>query len=127
MRIDKWLWAARVFKTRSQATEACKSNKIKIDNKAIKPSHEVKVGEIINVQMDILTKTIKVLGFPPTRQSAKLTIDFIEDLTPESVYLQAKLNIKTRFEKRDKGLGRPTKRERRTIDGLKDYLNKSNY
>ena len=124
MRVDKWLWTTRVFKTRSQATEACRSNKVKILEDAIKPSREVKIGEVISVNLGIYKKTVKVLGFPQNRLSAKLIIPFIEDLTPEAVYLQAKQIMKTRFEIRDRGIGRPTKRERRTLDNLKDFFEK---
>ena len=127
MRVDKWLWTTRVYKTRSQATEACKSNKIKIEEMALKPSRELKVGEIINVNLGVYKKTIKVLGFPQNRLSAKLIVDFIEDMTPESVYKEVKLMMKTRFEIRDRGIGRPTKRERRNIESLKGYFDKTNF
>ncbi len=123
MRVDKWLWCTRVYKTRSQATEACKAGKIKIEDSVIKASRELKTNEIISVNLGIYKKTVKVLGFPPNRLAAKLIIEFIEDLTPESVYLEARSAMKNRFEIRDRGIGRPTKRERRNLDSLKDFFN----
>lgn len=126
MRVDKWLWTTRVFKTRNQATEACKTNKVKIADVAVKASREVKVGDIILINQGIIQKTVKVLGFTPNRLSAKLIVDFIEDLTPESVYLDARAMMKARFEIRDRGIGRPTKRERRNLENLKEYLDTDN-
>ncbi len=122
MRVDKWLWTTRVYKTRSQATEACKTNKVKIADVAVKASREVKVGDIIYINQGIIQKIVKVLGFTPNRLSAKLIVDFIQDLTPESVYTEARALMKARFEIRDRGIGRPTKRERRNLDNMKEFL-----
>lgn len=119
LRIDKWLWAVRIFKTRSQAADACKKGKILIDDVQVKPSRVIKVGEIIMVKYPPVNYQYKVLGLLGKRQSAKVVVDYVEDITPEEE--KAKLDIKrfSGFEIRDRGVGRPTKRERRLIDDLK--------
>jgi len=122
VRIDKWLWAVRVFKTRSQATTACRSGKVKIGDHAVKPSREVKTGEIITVSQPPVLRTLKVIAFIQNRVSAKLAAGFMEDLTPKEEYDKARGLHDHSFEFRPRGLGRPTKRERRTIENLKKYL-----
>ncbi len=119
LRIDKWLWAVRIFKTRSQAADACKKGKILIDEVPVKPSRIIKKGEIVFVKNPPVTYQYKVLGLLGNRQSAKIVVDYVEDVTPEEE--KEKLEIKrfTGFEIRDRGIGRPTKRERRLIDQLK--------
>ncbi|HNX44058.1 MAG TPA: RNA-binding S4 domain-containing protein [Bacteroidales bacterium] len=118
-RIDKWLWEVRLFKTRSQATEACKAGKVKIENISVKPAKEIKTGEIIIVSLNPLFKTVRVKDFPKSRLSAKLVPDYLEDLTPQEEYDRVKLIQETNSEYRDRGLGRPTKKQRRLIDKLK--------
>lgn len=118
-RIDKWLWEVRLFKTRSQATEACKAGKVKIENISVKPAKEIKTGEIITVSLNPLFKTIQVKDFPKSRLSAKLVPDYLEDLTPQEEYDRIKLIQETNSEYRDRGIGRPTKKQRRLIDKLK--------
>jgi len=119
LRIDKWLWAVRIFKTRSRAADACKKGKVLIDDIQVKPSRIINVGEIILIKRPPVTYQFKVLGLLGKRQSAKIVIDYVEDITPEEE--KVKLDIKrfTGFELRDRGIGRPTKRERRLIDDLK--------
>ena len=119
LRIDKWLWAVRIFKTRSQAADACKKGKILIDEVPVKPSRIIKKGEIVFVKNPPVTYQYKVLGLLGNRQSAKIVVDYVEDVTPEEE--KEKLEIKrfTGFEIRDRGIGRPTKKERRLIDQLK--------
>ncbi len=119
VRIDKWLWAVRIYKTRSQATEACKSGKVKINDSTVKPSREVKVNEEINVQVNHITRTLKVIGLLDKRVAAKLVPDYMEDLTPSEEYDKEKMKREINYEYRDRGLGRPTKKERRLIDRLK--------
>ncbi|MBE9481395.1 MAG: RNA-binding S4 domain-containing protein [Bacteroidetes bacterium] len=121
LRIDKWLWAVRIFKTRNQAADACKAGKVKIDGSNVKPSREIKINDIITVQIGALTKTIKVTGIIKNRVSAKLAVDYVEDLTPEEEYEKLKLMKEVNFEKRDRGFGRPTKKERRIITKLKKF------
>ena len=119
IRIDKWLWAVRVFKTRSQATDACKSGKIKIDDTTVKPSREIKLNDEIFVQINHITRTLKVIGLLKNRVAAKLVSDYMEDLTPSEEYDKEKIKREINYEYRDRGLGRPTKKERRLIDRLK--------
>lgn len=122
VRIDKWLWAVRIFKTRSQATNACRSSKVKINGHVVKPSREVKNGEIVTVIISPFTKTVKVLGLLEKRVSAKLAVDYAEDLTPKEEYEKAHVMKEADFGYRQRGLGRPTKKQRRDIEILKKYL-----
>ena len=119
LRIDKWLWAVRIFKTRSQAAEACKKGKVLIDDIQVKPSRVIKVGEIIYIKRPPLKYQYKVLGLLGKRQSAKIVLDYVEDITPEEEKVKLDMQRFTGFELRDRGIGRPTKRERRLIDELK--------
>ena len=123
-RIDKWLWAVRVFKTRSQATIACRTGRVRINDSAVKPSHLVKPDEIIKVVIQPFTKTVKVLGLIEKRVSAKLAEMYVQDLTPPEEYQKVKIMKAVNFEYRERGLGRPTKRHRREIEGLKDFLDR---
>ena len=116
IRIDKWMWAVRLFKTRTMAADACKGGKVKIDGVSVKSSKEVKCGEIISVQTGIITKKIKVLDLTGNRMSAKLVVSFYEDKTPAEEYEKEKLIQAARANDRPFGLGRPTKKERRDID-----------
>ncbi|HTE01142.1 MAG TPA: RNA-binding S4 domain-containing protein [Mucilaginibacter sp.] len=125
LRIDKYLWAIRIFKTRTLATEACKAGRVKLDGQNIKPSHEVKIGEIYSVSKGIERKVIKVTGLLENRMDAKTVINFYADETP----LEQTHGYKSMFQapilKRDRGTGRPTKRDRREIDELKqDFFKK---
>lgn len=114
-RIDKWLWAVRVFKTRSLATEACKAGKVRVAENAVKPSREVREGMVISVQAGPITRTLKVVQLLHNRVGAKLVNEFMEDLTPAEEYAKLEL-IKQQPFRRDRGAGRPTKKERRDID-----------
>ena len=120
IRIDKWLWAVRLFKTRTMAADACKGGKIKIDEINAKPSREVKVGEIIDVQMQGYKKTVEVVKIVKNRVSPKLVADLMNDLTPTEEYEKLEMINQLKVEKRDRGAGRPTKKDRRTITKLKD-------
>ncbi|MCK9617676.1 MAG: RNA-binding S4 domain-containing protein [Lentimicrobiaceae bacterium] len=122
VRIDKWLWAVRIYKTRNQATEACKAGKVKWEEQNCKPSHEVKPGEIYTVQITPLTKTIRVLALLTNRVGAKLVPEYLEDLTPQAEYDKLKLPKETFFVLRDPRTGRPTKKERRDIEKLSSGL-----
>ena len=115
VRLDKWLWAVRVFKTRSQAIESCKAGHIKINGISVKPSHKVKIGEVMTVQKGELTKTYKVLSIIEQRVSAKVAIQFVEDLTPTEEYEKLKEIKQTMPFYFDPGFGRPTKRNRRMM------------
>ena len=119
VRIDKWLWAVRLFKTRSQATEACRSGKITIGEQTVKPSREVHVGETIMVRTGPLARTVEVKEVLQHRVGAKLVEHYLIDHTPEEEYERLKLTKAINFEQRDRGVGRPTKKERRLIEKLK--------
>ncbi|MDT8394291.1 MAG: RNA-binding S4 domain-containing protein [Bacteroidales bacterium] len=121
VRIDKWLWAVRVFKTRSQAAAACKGGKIKIDGQNVKASRELKEGEEISVSLTSFTKTIRVKALLQNRVGAKLVDDYMHDLTPQEEYDKQKMKEKLNMEYRQRGEGRPTKKERRIIERLKKY------
>lgn len=120
VRIDKWLWCARLFKTRTLAAEACTAGKIKLDDVSVKPSREVKTGEILTVQLSQIKKTIQVKSMPKSRVSPPMVIDVYNDLTSKELYEQIELMKEFNFEKRDRGIGRPTKKERRQITELKE-------
>lgn len=119
VRIDKWLWAARLYKTRAIAVEACKGGKVKIDQQNVKPSREVKQGEHITVQQEQLHKTVEVLSLIKNRVSAKQLDEVYIDRTPAEEYERIELMRQFKTEYRDRGAGRPTKKDRRIIDKLK--------
>ena len=121
VRIDKWLWEIRLFKTRTQASAACKSGGVRINGKIVKPSRDVKPGEQISISQKNITRTIQVVGLPENRVGAPLVAEYMQDLTPESEFSRAKMS-RMNFEYRDPGTGRPTKRHRREIEVLKKYL-----
>ena len=114
-RIDKWLWAVRVFKTRSQATDACRAGKVKVDDVAVKPSREVKTDMLISVQTGPVKRQLRVTALLHNRVGAKLVPEYMEDLTPAEEYQKLEL-IRQNRQFRPRGSGRPTKKERRDID-----------
>lgn len=120
VRIDKYLWAIRAFKTRTDAAEACKGGKVKVAGVNAKPSKEVKEGEIITVRKGVVTYTYQVVRPTETRVGAKLVPEFALDLTPDSEREKLKAPVETFFVTRDRGAGRPTKKERREIEELWD-------
>jgi ribosome-associated heat shock protein Hsp15 len=117
-RIDKFLWSVRIYKTRTQATDACKAGKITIDGRPVKPAKEVDEGDIINVKKDHINRSYRVISPIQKRVGAKLVTNFVEDITPESELNKLEM-MKQNFEYRDRGLGRPTKRDRRIITKIK--------
>lgn len=121
-RIDKYLWAIRVFKTRSEATDACKGGKIKINGADAKPSKAVRPGDTISARKGAVTYTYKVIEPIEKRQGAKLVSQYAENITPQSELDKLKSPVETFFLKRDRGTGRPTKKERRQMDSLWDSL-----
>lgn len=120
LRIDKYLWAIRLFKTRSLATEACKAGRIKLNGQNIKASHEVKVGEIYHVAKGPDRKVIQVTGLLFNRADAKTAVNYYEDKTPLEETVRFKSMFHPSVLKRDRGTGRPTKKDRREIDDLTD-------
>ena len=119
-RIDKWLWAVRIFKTRAQATEACAGGKVKIDSTAVKASRKIKPGETLLVRKGVIKYMYKVLKIAEKRMGAKLIIDFVEDLTSDDERAKLKSPHKQPLETREKGQGRPTKKERRIMDEIRE-------
>ena len=116
VRIDKWLWAVRIFKTRTVASDAIKMGRVSIGGQKVKPSRTVKVGEIIDVKKPPITYSFKVLALAENRMGAKLVPGFMENVTrPEQLEL-LEMNRISGFRDRAKGLGRPTKKDRRDID-----------
>ena len=118
IRVDKWLWAVRIFKTRSQATEACKKGRILIREQPVKPSRVLRINDIIQIKKPPVVYSYKVTGLLAKRLSARLVQDYIEDITPESELQKLKVR-ETFFISRDRGSGRPTKKERRIMDKLR--------
>ncbi len=118
-RIDKFLWAVRIYKTRSISTEQCKKGRVHIDGQVVKPSRLVKPGETIEVNKPPVIYSYRVNDIPGNRVSAKIVNDYLTDTTSEEELLKLKMQNDF-FIKRDKGAGRPTKKERRTIDKLKN-------
>lgn len=115
VRVDKWLWAMRVFKTRTVATETCKKGRVYIGNVIAKPSRTVKVGDIVNVRKPPVTYSFKVLALTQNRLGAKLVPEYMENVTPKSELDLLEVVKISGFIDRRKGLGRPTKREGREL------------
>jgi ribosome-associated heat shock protein Hsp15 len=120
LRIDKYLWSIRAFKTRTLASDACKNGRVKLGGNNIKPSHEVKVGEIYSVSKGPERKVIKVTGLLESRVDAKTAVYFYDDVTPVEQTHAFKSMFNAPILTRDSGTGRPTKKDRREIDDLKD-------
>lgn len=120
LRIDKYLWSIRVFKTRSLATEACNAGKVKLNGQNIKPSYSVKIGETYQIQKGIERKVIKVVDLLKQRVDAKTAVLFYQDITPIEETHAYKSVFQAPILKRDRGAGRPTKKDRRDIDELKN-------
>jgi ribosome-associated heat shock protein Hsp15 len=120
IRIDKYLWAVRLFKTRSIATEACKKGKVLMDGIPVKSSRMVKAGDVISIKEPPITKTYKVLDLSGKRMGARLTPDFLKDITPDDELEILRLTKIANQLNRPRGMGRPTKKERRDIDQFFD-------
>lgn len=119
MRIDKYLWTIRYFKTRSIATEACKKGHIKINGASVKPSREVYIGEKITVRKNQINYQLEVLDIPPSRVGAKLVDLYRKDITPKEAFENQELLKASKDYYRSKGIGRPTKKDRRDLE---DYI-----
>ncbi len=120
MRADKYLWCIRYFKTRNQATQACKKGLIKIEGSIIKPSRDVYIGDEISIRKNQINYKIKVKDIPPNRVGAKLVDIYRTDLTPKSEFETQELLKYSKDYYRKKGTGRPTKKDRRSLDNYKD-------
>lgn len=124
VRIDKWLWAVRVFKTRTIATDACKKGRVTMGTPAVavKPSRLVTVGDVINVRKPPVTFTFRVKAVTQNRLGAKLVPDYMENITPQEQYDLLEVVKISGFVDRQKGLGRPTKREGRELSKFTDTM-----
>lgn len=121
VRIDKWLFAVRIFKTRTLATDECNKGRITIGEMNVKPSREVRVGDIIEVRKPPITYKFKVLQLAEKRMAAKLVPEFVEDLTPKEQFDVLEMQRMVQWNGRDKGTGRPTKKDRRDMEDFLDW------
>lgn len=122
VRLDKYLWAIRVYKTRTDATDACKGGKIRVNGLDVKPSREVKVGDVITARKGAVLYTFKVKELLSNRVGAALVPQYAENLTPQEELDKLRAPVETFFLKRDRGAGRPTKKDRRQMESLWDSL-----
>ncbi|MDR3142302.1 MAG: RNA-binding S4 domain-containing protein [Tannerellaceae bacterium] len=116
VRIDKWMWATRIFKTRSIATEACKKNRVMINGVSVKPSRMIKPGDVIQVRKPPVTFSFKVTGLTERRMGAGLVSEYLENITPPEEYEILEMNKISGCVNRARGLGRPTKKDRRELE-----------
>lgn len=122
IRLDKYLWAVRIFKTRSDAADAVRNNKVTVNGSYAKPSREVKLGDVIAVRKQQVTYSYKVLDLVSSRQPAKNVPLYCLDITPQEELAKFNVPRETIFVFRDRGTGRPTKKERRELDSLMDNM-----
>jgi len=116
IRIDKWLFAVRLFKTRGQATEACRRGKIKLNESQAKAAKSIKLGDIINIRQSPMIRSLEVIGLTERRIGAKLVENFAKDITPKEEWDKFYKSKSNRTENQNKSQGRPSKKERRLID-----------
>jgi len=117
-RLDKWLWAVRIFKTRSLACAACRAGSVAVNDLPAKPARDVRPGETIKVQLGLVQRTLKVVDVPRSRVGAKLGAHFCNDLTPPEEFAKGRQLPVQQLLAREKGSGRPTKRDRRLLDTI---------
>ncbi len=120
VRIDKWMWAVRIFKTRTIAVEACKKNRVMINGVSVKPSRMLKVGETVQVRKPPITYSFKALALTERRMAAKLVPEYLENVTTPDQYEIQEMNRISGFVDRARGLGRPTKKDRRELEQFTD-------
>jgi ribosome-associated heat shock protein Hsp15 len=118
MRLDQWLWAVRVYPSRTASTAAIRSGAVRVNATVMKPAHEPRTGEVVVAKVGRITRTLRVLAMPPSRVGAKLVPGYAEDLTPPEEYQRPREAQLLPPGYRPRGSGRPTKRERREIDEL---------
>lgn len=123
IRIDKWLWAVRVFKSRTLAVETCKKNRVMIDNISVKASRTIKVGDVVQVKKPPVVFSFKVLKLADKRMGAKLVPEFMENVTSPDQYEILELNKISGFVDRQRGAGRPTKKDRRDLESFTGNIN----
>jgi ribosome-associated heat shock protein Hsp15 len=117
-RLDKWLWSVRLFKSRALATDACRAGSVCIRDEPAKPARDVRAGETVVVKQGLVTRTLRVIAVPRSRVGAKLVADYCTDLTPPEELAKAREQRVQQVLAREKGSGRPTKRDRRLLDRL---------
>jgi ribosome-associated heat shock protein Hsp15 len=122
MRIDKWLWCVRVYKTRTLASDAVKMNRVWVGGAWVKPSYDVKSGDVVDVRKGAVTFRFRVLEMVGGRQGAREVPRYVENITPQEELDKLSIPRETVFVSRDRGTGRPTKKERRDMDALFDDL-----
>ncbi|HOV35708.1 MAG TPA: RNA-binding S4 domain-containing protein [Dysgonamonadaceae bacterium] len=127
VRIDKWLWAVRIFKTRTIAAEAIKKGRVIIGGVAVKPSRMIRVGDVVQVRKPPVTFSFKVLALSDKRMGAKLVPQFMENITPPDQYELLELNKISGFVDRQRGTGRPTKKDRRDLEQFTDQFDFENF
>ena len=127
VRIDKWLWAVRIFKTRTIAAEAIKKGRVMVGGVAIKPSRMIHVGDVVQVRKPPVTFSFKVLALSDKRMGAKLVPQFMENITPPDQYELLELNKISGFVDRQRGTGRPTKKDRRNLEQFTDQFDFENF
>ncbi|MFM8334050.1 MAG: RNA-binding S4 domain-containing protein [Opitutaceae bacterium] len=120
MRLDKWLWAVRMHRSRALATDACRAGSVLVNDLVAKPAREVRPGEMVSVKVGLITRTLRVIGVPRSRVGAKLVGDYCADLTPPEEMAKLRERTVQQVLAREKGSGRPTKRDRRLLDQLFD-------
>jgi ribosome-associated heat shock protein Hsp15 len=118
-RLDKWLWAVRLFKSRSLASDACRAGSVAVNELPAKPGRDVHAGEIVTVKQGLVLRTLRVIGVPRSRVGAKLVANFCTDLTPQEELEKGRERSVQQVLAREKGTGRPTKRDRRLLDDLR--------
>lgn len=116
VRIDLWLWAVRIFKTRSLATDKCKRGQVKIGGQKVKPSRKVCVGDIFDVKKDGFARQFRVLALVSKRVGAKLAVDYVEEVTSKEDLEQYEAIRRMPVPRRERGMGRPTKKDRRDLE-----------
>lgn len=121
-RIDKYLWAIRVYKSRTDATDACKGGKVKLNGQDVKPAREVKPGDLVTARKGQVLFTFRVLDLIDKRVGASLVPRYAENLTPPEEMEKMRAPVETFFFKRDRGTGRPTKKDRRQMDSMWELL-----
>lgn len=121
IRIDKWLWAVRIYKTRSIAIEECKKGRITIEGVEVKPSRDLKIGDVLEIRKPPITYVFKVIQLTDKRMGAKMVPEYLEDHTPQEQFKVFEMQKMMQWSERDRGAGRPTKKERRDIDSFMDW------
>jgi ribosome-associated heat shock protein Hsp15 len=117
-RLDKWLWAVRIFKSRSLASDACRAGSVAVNELTAKPARDVRPGELVTVRQGLVLRTLRVVGVPASRVGAKLVPNFCADLTPREELEKGRERSVQDLLAREKGSGRPTKRDRRLLDQM---------